>query len=558
MNLVKRLVKGLALTADEHDYNLSSIEAEFTTVLKKGGYVGTAKDLKDEIEVLKGILDSDDATLDELQEVVNFIKQNKDDLQNLSVENIAGLVSALAGKVDKEIGKGLSTNDFTNELQQKVNNSLQKNAAGSELRFFNEKGDAVAVPTSTYATTIFIDKNIVDSSDSVLDQRSKPFKTMLDGKNALTGFESAIRYHFISNGDHEGCELDQIDTEFNADSKATIDFTNVNVGGSIISNENDPDFNPTFLFVGGRVSIVSNMDNTLTGHTHSFTPMWAVHTSEVGKYKVYIKGHIDTFDWRAAAEDTGSINTDSHILASGTTSLIVNKFICIDDQTSNKILSFDDYSEVTFRNVTHISGSKSFISAYHGSINLGIQININSLYIYSGLLRIYLKTSFKNIKGTGTLNCPSIIFDDCFVEETIDMNFVGISYLSGRITSDTPVRSSYTISPLTIENFKGHIQFITLNSINANCGIQFFGTNEILVKSGNRLASVNGIQDAHLLEVIQVRTGVTVIEAEDPAAILFTGGGANKKLQVRSTLHTNCQNIGITVEYKNNELRTYP
>lgn len=47
-------------------------------------------------KVLKGLIDdintllaSDDVTLDELQEVVNFIKQNKTDLQNLDLSNIA-------------------------------------------------------------------------------------------------------------------------------------------------------------------------------------------------------------------------------------------------------------------------------------------------------------------------------------------------------------------------------------------------------------------------------------------------------------------------------------
>ena len=34
----------------------------------------------------------------------------------------AKVKSALGGKVDKERGKGLSTNDFTNEDKEKVNN----------------------------------------------------------------------------------------------------------------------------------------------------------------------------------------------------------------------------------------------------------------------------------------------------------------------------------------------------------------------------------------------------------------------------------------------------
>lgn len=73
--------------------NLTSVET---------GIAGSANQLR----VLKGLIDqlnalvfSDDATLDEIQEIVNYIKQNKTDLQNLSIPNIAGLVAALDGKV---------------------------------------------------------------------------------------------------------------------------------------------------------------------------------------------------------------------------------------------------------------------------------------------------------------------------------------------------------------------------------------------------------------------------------------------------------------------------
>ena len=56
------------------------------------------KVLKGFIDAINGVLTSDDTTLDELQEIVTYIKQNKSDLQNLSIPNIAGLIDALAGK----------------------------------------------------------------------------------------------------------------------------------------------------------------------------------------------------------------------------------------------------------------------------------------------------------------------------------------------------------------------------------------------------------------------------------------------------------------------------
>ncbi len=51
--------------------------------------------LKALIDNLTALLESDDTTLDELQEVVNFIKLNQETLESLSIPSIAGLQAAL-------------------------------------------------------------------------------------------------------------------------------------------------------------------------------------------------------------------------------------------------------------------------------------------------------------------------------------------------------------------------------------------------------------------------------------------------------------------------------
>lgn len=56
--------------------------------------------LSSQISNITTMITSDDTTLDEIQEIVNYIKQNKDDLQNLDMTNIAGLVTALGNKAD--------------------------------------------------------------------------------------------------------------------------------------------------------------------------------------------------------------------------------------------------------------------------------------------------------------------------------------------------------------------------------------------------------------------------------------------------------------------------
>ena len=68
--------------------------------------------LKSAIDNLTSILSSDDTTLDELQEIVDYIKQNRQTLENLGISNIAGLQNALDAKAASatlvSAGDGLS------------------------------------------------------------------------------------------------------------------------------------------------------------------------------------------------------------------------------------------------------------------------------------------------------------------------------------------------------------------------------------------------------------------------------------------------------------------
>ena len=77
-------------------------QVDISLLLPRGNFTGTAQDLKDLIDNLKSILQSPDTELDELQEIVAYIKQNKHILSTLGISNIAGLEDALANKADKD------------------------------------------------------------------------------------------------------------------------------------------------------------------------------------------------------------------------------------------------------------------------------------------------------------------------------------------------------------------------------------------------------------------------------------------------------------------------
>lgn len=71
----------------------------YATVSYVNNEVGTLRnELLQYINNINIILASDDTSLDEIQELVNFIKQNRDDLDTLTISNISGLQSVLNAK----------------------------------------------------------------------------------------------------------------------------------------------------------------------------------------------------------------------------------------------------------------------------------------------------------------------------------------------------------------------------------------------------------------------------------------------------------------------------
>lgn len=72
------------------------------------------------IDAINALLQSDDSALDELQEIVDFVKLNRTDLDALGVDSIAGLRSALDGKQPLSLILTGTTASFTAALKTKL------------------------------------------------------------------------------------------------------------------------------------------------------------------------------------------------------------------------------------------------------------------------------------------------------------------------------------------------------------------------------------------------------------------------------------------------------
>lgn len=81
--------------------DVEGLQAALNLKADKSFVQGVESGLNKEILAIKEVLKVDDTSLDELQEIVDFISLNREDLENLTISSIAGLQAALDGKAAK-------------------------------------------------------------------------------------------------------------------------------------------------------------------------------------------------------------------------------------------------------------------------------------------------------------------------------------------------------------------------------------------------------------------------------------------------------------------------
>lgn len=110
----------------------------------------------------------------------------------ITQDKIAGLAKALAKKVDAETGKGLSTNDFTNDLKSKLDaieagaqaNVIENVSMNGEALVIAEKG--VNIPLATNTTVGVIKGSDVENGVVIDEQGAASVKNLNVGKLVQT------------------------------------------------------------------------------------------------------------------------------------------------------------------------------------------------------------------------------------------------------------------------------------------------------------------------------------------------------------------------------------
>ena len=196
--------KGLSANdfTNEHKEKLEGLQPTDTSgLLPKGGYDGTGQHLKEAIDGLQTkmqqvetTLSVDDTSLDTLQEIVSQVKDNKN------------LETLLISKVDKEDGKGLSANDFTNEHKDKleglqptdVSGLLPKGGYDGTGQQLKEAIDGLQTKMQQVETTLSVDDTAFDTLQEIATQvkNNKDLATIINGKMDKDEFFEKLKQLF--------------------------------------------------------------------------------------------------------------------------------------------------------------------------------------------------------------------------------------------------------------------------------------------------------------------------------------------------------------------------
>lgn len=124
--ILHELIKGLPNTLD----HLNSLSTTDMLSANQG------RILKEMIDTINAFLSSDGSEIESLKNIVQFINQNKENLQSLGIDNIAGLRNALTKKLDKTRFEQLAIPDVAGlpaALSAKANDNTVYKKTGGKL-----------------------------------------------------------------------------------------------------------------------------------------------------------------------------------------------------------------------------------------------------------------------------------------------------------------------------------------------------------------------------------------------------------------------------------------
>lgn len=381
-------------------------------------------------------------------------------------------------------------------------------------------------------TTYFIDKNIADSTQSKANDIDKPFKTIEDVKAVLPEDDGGyITLFFISSGVHQGTELPCRNIIWNAQTTAEIDFTGINEGDvdGVVQGSGAYSLPYYYHFLDGKITLKSS---STAGQAFG---RWINPT-----------GYLGGFDWSATSAVP---NADSHIFRSRRyVNLRIGKYYTYNTQGSYN-LGFANGSDIIIEEVIALSTTlKGIVKNPSGNLGAEPITEIHKISLGSGgKCTAGSPVIIGDITGTGDFYAVHATFKNSNIAPTVNIASVNIRYLSGKILTNTPIKSNFNAGvSFIIENFEGHIEDFRIDVSNQ---LIFKGVNNI------KTSSVLLKDFSNNLDLIVIENGITNITTDNPSDLLINNASVGSQILCKGELITNAENIGAPVIYGNNTKR---
>ena len=270
-------------------------------------------ELKRQIQAIQTILQVDDVNLDTLQEIVTELKSN------------AKLQELIEKKVNKEEGKGLSSNDFTNEHKQKleglqptnVSDLLPKGGYDGTGQQLKEAIDGLQTKMGQVEATLSVDDTAFDTLQEIATQvkNNKNLQQLLTGKvdkkdSLWSSLKKAIYFNSVPNKTSEGVQIDGEYVEISAETLVNIrNKGSVNITGALGQRGEALNVNEKTVDINSETTFIrtENLQQSSEVYSHSGKKM-SINAEEVSirANRLLVNGE----DLSSRSNNSGNLNVE--------------------------------------------------------------------------------------------------------------------------------------------------------------------------------------------------------------------------------------------------------
>jgi len=370
--------------------------------------------LKGYIDNINTLLASDNVNLDDLQEVVDFIEQNRETLNTLGISNIAGLQAALDGKVDKITGKQLSQEDFTSTLKAKldgieeaaeVNVQADWNQGVSTSDSFIQNKPTDITDLSTHNVTELQDVTSAGSGQIITDDE----RTRLEDE--LVEKTQTIRVHGTSSQidvSPNTAQTLQASRTFQVSLTDSVSIVlNLNVGGNLdVTGETDLDTtristltdqrvllagtaglvedSANLTFTGSLLSVTGSVSITNTLDVQTSATIASLSVTDITNNRVVIGGT------NGELEDDVNLTFDGTLLNVGA------------NQQITGTLDVDGQATLSSANVEDLTDNNIVVAGPNGELEGSTNLTFNDTQLDVGSGNFIVDTATGNVDSTGS------------------------------------------------------------------------------------------------------------------------------------------------------------